>query len=62
MTTPMGDRQVHYRQHDQRELDFQYTNRRRFPDYDDHFGRWRAGVSSSAAHLYLAHLKGLLNG
>lgn len=37
----MVDRQVHYRHYDRRELDSQYNNRRRFPDYDDHFGRWR---------------------
>ena len=58
----MVDRQVHYRQHDQRELDSQADNRRRFPAYGDHFGRRRAEVSRSAAHLHLAQIRGLLNG
>ena len=47
----MVDREVHSRQYDQRELDSQYNNRRRFPAYDDHFGRWREWSAQTRRNL-----------
>ena len=54
----MVDRQVPYRQYDQRELDSQYNNRRRIPDYDDHLGRWRAEKNPEAPRICMLRNSG----